>query len=264
MSRQIRIAVVAGEASGDQLAGPLIAALSERLPDASFVGIGGPRMQAAGLDSWFPMETLSVRGYAEAARSVPKILAIRRELIGRLLDDPPDVYIGVDAPDFNLGAEARLRAAGIPTVQYVGPSIWAWRGKRIDRIAKSVDHMLVLFPFEPPLYERAGVPVTFVGHPMADEVPPTARSRCCARAAEGAAGRSRCLPCFRGVDAVSWNSTPAFSCGLRVRSSRSCRMRGSWCRSPRAPRVPSSSRPSTTTTAWTCRSRCCSAIRRSR
>lgn len=171
MSRQIRIAMVAGEASGDQLAGPLVAALAERLPGATFFGIGGPRMQAAGLDSWFPMETLSVRGYAEAARSVPKILAIRRELVGRLLEDPPDIFIGVDAPDFNLGAEARLRSAGIPTVQYVGPSIWAWRGKRIERIAKAVDHMLVLFPFEPPLYERAGIPVTFVGHPMADEVP---------------------------------------------------------------------------------------------
>jgi lipid-A-disaccharide synthase len=171
MARQVRIAMVAGEASGDQLAAPLISALAERLSDASFVGIGGPRMQAAGFESWFPMETLSVRGYAEAARSVPKILAIRRELLARLLDDPPDVFIGVDAPDFNLGAEARLRSAGIPTVQYVGPSLWAWRGKRIDRIARSVDHMLVLFPFEPPIYERAGVPVTFVGHPMADEVP---------------------------------------------------------------------------------------------
>ena len=163
--------MVAGETSGDQLAAPLIAALAERLPGAAFCGIGGPRMQAEGFESWFPMETLSVRGYAEAARSVPKILAIRRELVGRLLDDPPDLFIGVDAPDFNLAAEARLRGSGIPTVQYVGPSIWAWRGSRIKRIATAVDHMLVLFPFEPAIYERAGIPVTFVGHPMADEVP---------------------------------------------------------------------------------------------
>lgn len=173
MSRNPRIAMVAGETSGDQLAAPLVRELKSRLPTATFVGIGGPKMQAEGFTSWYPMETLSVRGYVEAARSVPRILAIRRELATRLLDDPPDVFIGVDAPDFNLGLEARLRGTGIPTVQYVGPSIWAWRGERIHKIRRAAGHVLALFPFEPPIYEKAGVPVTFVGHPMADEVPET-------------------------------------------------------------------------------------------
>ncbi|MEI7968475.1 MAG: lipid-A-disaccharide synthase [Betaproteobacteria bacterium] len=171
MGRQTTVAMVAGEASGDQIAASLVAELRVRMPRARFVGIGGARMQGAGFETWYPMETLSVRGYAEAARSIPAILAIRRKLISRLKADPPDVFIGVDAPDFNLGVEASLRAAGVPTVQYVSPSIWAWRGERIHRIARSVDRVLALFPFEVPLYERAGVPVTFVGHPLADEIP---------------------------------------------------------------------------------------------
>ncbi len=165
--------MVAGETSGDQIAAPLVKELKARLPGASFVGIGGPRMQAEGFVSWYPMETLSVRGYVEAARSIPRILGIRRELAARLLADPPDVFIGVDAPDFNLGLETRLRSAGISTVQYVGPSIWAWRGERIHKIRSAADRVLALFPFEAPIYEKAGVPVTFVGHPMADEVPGT-------------------------------------------------------------------------------------------
>ncbi len=171
MARQVTIAMVAGEASGDQLAAPLVAELFRRLPGARFVGIGGPRMQSVGFQSWYPMETLSVRGYAEAARSVPAILAIRRQLAARLIADPPDLFIGVDAPDFNLGLETRLRAAGIPTVQYVSPSIWAWRGERIHKIKRAVDHVLALFPFEVPLYEKVQLPATFVGHPMADEIP---------------------------------------------------------------------------------------------
>lgn len=171
MQRAARIAMVAGEASGDQLAAPLVAALRARLPQATFMGIGGPRMQAEGFESWFPMETLSVRGYAEAARSVPAILAIRRKLAARLREDPPDVFIGVDAPDFNLGLEQRLRSAGVSTVQYVGPSIWAWRGERVDRIRRAAGHVLALFPFEAAIYEKAGIPVTVVGHPLADEIP---------------------------------------------------------------------------------------------
>lgn len=163
--------MVAGEASGDEIAAPLVRALKSRLPHARFVGIGGPKMQAAGLESWYPMETLSVRGYAEAARSIPAILSIRRQLAARLRADPPDIFIGVDAPDFNLGLEIMLRRAGVPTVQYVAPSIWAWRGDRIHKIKRAVDHVLVLFPFEVPLYERARIPVTFVGHPMADGIP---------------------------------------------------------------------------------------------
>ena len=174
MDTGVRIAMVAGEESGDQLAAPLIAALRRRLPGARFFGIGGAAMQSHGFESWYSMETLSVRGYAEAVRSIPRILSIRRGLKARLLSDPPDVFIGVDAPDFNLALEESLRNAGVPTVHYVSPSIWAWRGERIHRIKRAADRVLTLFPFEVPLYERAGVPVTYVGHPYADELPEVA------------------------------------------------------------------------------------------
>lgn len=167
----MRFAIVAGEASGDALAAPLIAELRHRLPGATFVGIGGPKMQSAGLDSWYSMDTLAVRGYAEAIKSVPRILGIRRELTRRLLAEKPDIFIGVDAPDFNLGLEKRLRRAGVATVHYVSPSIWAWRGGRIHGIKRAVDHMLALFPLEVPIYQKAGVPVTYVGHPYADATP---------------------------------------------------------------------------------------------
>lgn len=167
----MRVAMVAGEPSGDVIAAPLVAELRERLPAARFFGIGGPQMQGRGFESWYPMEALSVRGYVEAARAVPRILAIRRELKARLLAEPPDLFIGVDAPDFNLALEESLREAGIRTVHYVSPSIWAWRGERIQRIRRAADKVLALFPMEVPLYEKAGVPVDFVGHPLADEVP---------------------------------------------------------------------------------------------
>ena len=171
-----RIAIVAGEASGDMLGAGLMRAVKARWPDAQFYGIAGPRMIAEGARSLFPMEKLSVRGYVEVLKSVPAIFAIRRALGSELLRDPPDLFIGVDAPDFNIGSnllpglEARLKSAGIRTVHYVSPSIWAWRAERIHAIARAVDHMLVLFPFEE-IYRKAGVPVTFVGHPLADEMP---------------------------------------------------------------------------------------------
>ncbi|MBS3936246.1 MAG: lipid-A-disaccharide synthase [Sulfuritalea sp.] len=166
-----RIALVAGEASGDLLAAHLIEALGRRLPGAEFCGIGGPKMQGAGCDIWWPAERLAVRGYAEVLRHYRAIAAIRRALLARLLAEKPDLFIGVDAPDFNLWLEARLKRAGIPTVHYVGPSVWAWRGSRIGKIARAVDHLLALFPFEAPLYERAGVSVSYVGHPLADVFP---------------------------------------------------------------------------------------------
>lgn len=171
MDRPARVALVAGEPSGDGIAAPLVAQLRERLPGAQLFGIGGPLMQGQGLDSWYPMDVLSVRGYVEAARSVPRILAIRRELKARLLAEPPDLFIGVDAPDFNLRLEEALRASGTPTVHYVSPSIWAWRGERIGQVRRSADKVLALFPMEVPLYQKAGVEVEFVGHPLADEVP---------------------------------------------------------------------------------------------
>lgn len=169
--RKIRIAFVAGEASGDLIGSHLLKALSERIPRLEAVGIGGPKMQSAGLETWYPMELLAVRGYVEVLMSLPKLLRIRRELKRRLLADPPDMFIGIDAPDFNLDLEVALRARGVTTVHYVSPSIWAWRAERIHKIKRAVSKMLALFPFEAPLYEKAGVPVAYVGHPLADELP---------------------------------------------------------------------------------------------
>jgi lipid-A-disaccharide synthase len=163
--------MVAGEASGDQIAAPLIAALKARRQTMQFAGIGGPRMQAEGLESHYAMDRLSVRGYAEVFRHYREIMGIRRGLIRSLLAERPDLYIGVDASEFNLGIERQLKEVGIPTVHYVSPQIWAWRAWRIRRIARSVTRILVMFPFEAPLYEKAGVPVTYVGHPLADLIP---------------------------------------------------------------------------------------------
>lgn len=160
--------MVAGEASGDFLGAHLIAALRTRIPGLQFVGIGGPKMEAEGLASWFPMEKLAVRGYIEVLRHFLEIHGIRRKLRRRLLAERPRLFIGIDAPDFNLPLERKLKRAGIPAVHYVSPSLWAWRGGRMSAIAASVDKMLVLFPFEEPLYRAAGVPVAYVGHPLAD------------------------------------------------------------------------------------------------
>jgi len=169
-----KLACVAGEPSGDLLAAPVLSALKQ-IPDTSGLevyGIGGPRMQAEGLRSDWPMETLSVRGYVEAIKQLPAILRLRKELIHNLLgEDRPDVYLGVDAPDFNLGVELALRKAGIPTLHFVSPSIWAWRAGRITKIKQAVDRMLCIFPFETEIYERAGIAATYVGHPLASEIP---------------------------------------------------------------------------------------------
>lgn len=168
---RIKIAIVAGEASGDMLGSHLVTALRERFPDAEFVGIAGPKMIAAGVTSWFPLEKLSVRGYVEALKSLPAILSIRRRLKRKLRDWQPDVFIGVDAPDFNLSLARYLKRRGIATVHFASPSIWAWRGGRIHKIKRAVDHMLVLFPFEKPIYDTAGIAATYVGHPLADTIP---------------------------------------------------------------------------------------------
>lgn len=163
--------MVAGEPSGDLLAAHLIAALRARREGLRFYGIGGPRMAAQGFEALVPMDRLGVRGYAEVLRHYREIMAIRRRLAQRLLAERPALFIGVDSSDFNLELERRLKSAGIPAIQYVSPSIWAWRRWRLRRIARSVTHVLALFPFEPPLYEKAGVPVTYVGHPLADLIP---------------------------------------------------------------------------------------------
>ncbi|MBI1942668.1 MAG: lipid-A-disaccharide synthase [Betaproteobacteria bacterium] len=163
--------MVAGEASGDLLAAHLIAALKARRPQLRFSGIGGPKMIAQGFESQVPMEKLAVRGYAEVLRHYREIMGIRRRLAARLLAERPAAFIGVDSSDFNLDLERQLKQAGIPAIHYVSPSIWAWRGWRLRRIARSVTHLLAMFPFEPALYEQAGVPVTYVGHPLADLIP---------------------------------------------------------------------------------------------
>lgn len=169
-----KLACVAGEPSGDLLAAPVLSALNQ-IPDMSGLevyGIGGPRMQAEGMRSDWPMETLSVRGYVEAIKQLPAILKLRKELITNLLGEGrPDVFLGIDAPDFNLGVELALRKSGIPTLHLVSPSIWAWRAGRIKKIAQAVDRMLCIFPFETEIYDRAGVASTYVGHPLASEIP---------------------------------------------------------------------------------------------
>ncbi len=166
-----RVAIVAGEASGDMLGAALVSAVRERFPGTEFYGIAGPRMMAAGATTLVPMEKLSVRGYVEALRSLPELLRIRSSLAARLAREKPDLFIGIDAPDFNLGLEAKLKRAGIPTVHYVSPSIWAWRAGRLPAIGRAVDRVLTIFPFEAPLYEKAGIAATYVGHPLADQIP---------------------------------------------------------------------------------------------
>lgn len=166
----IRIGIVAGEASGDLLGARLMRALKELLPNARFEGIGGPEMQAEGCVSLFPMERLSVAGLTEILGRLRDLHRLRRDLVRHFLGHPPDVYIGVDSPGFNLGVEERLRAAGIRTVHYVSPQVWAWRTWRVHQIRRAVDRILVLFPFEAPFYARHEVEATFVGHPLADEI----------------------------------------------------------------------------------------------
>ncbi len=172
--RKVRIGIVAGEASGDLLGSHLVRALKEKLPEIEFVGVGGPKMQSAGVTSLFPMEKLAVMGYVEVLKRYFQIIAIRRKLIRYFKSNPPDIFIGVDAPDFNLDLERDLKKAGIPAIHYVSPSIWAWRGERIHKIRKSCTKVLALFPFEKELYDKAGIDADYVGHPLADMVPESA------------------------------------------------------------------------------------------
>lgn len=169
-NKPIRIGVVAGEPSGDVLAAGMLSEIKRRHPDAIIEGIGGPHMQAAGCRSLFDMETLSVMGLVEVLKHLPAILKVKRELLAYFEKNPPDVFIGVDAPDFNLRIEAVLKARGIRTVHYVSPTIWAWREKRANKIAQSVNRVLGLFPFEQAVYDKYDVPYTFVGHTMADAI----------------------------------------------------------------------------------------------
>jgi len=181
-TRKPTIALVAGEASGDQLGAALLGELRNYFPGAVYVGIGGERMQSAGMDNWWDSEELAVFGLFEVLSHFPRLYRIRRELRQRLLALKPDVFIGIDAPDFNLGLETVLRRKGIRTVHYVSPTVWAWREKRVRKIARAADLVLCLFPFEPVFYQGHGVSAAYVGHPMADQIsadddPTAARQR---------------------------------------------------------------------------------------
>jgi lipid-A-disaccharide synthase len=176
----MRLGMVAGEASGDLLAGLLMRGLRARWPELQAYGIGGPRMQEQGFQAWWPHQKLAVRGYVEVLRHYREIKGIRDQLAQRLLAVPPRAFIGVDAPDFNLGLEARLKRAGIPTVHFVCPSFWAWRGGRVKTLSRSADRVLCLFPFEPELLQAHGVQARYVGHPLADAIalePPRTSAR---------------------------------------------------------------------------------------
>ena len=167
----MKIGVLAGEASGDILGAAVLQSLRSRYPDLVVEGIGGPRMESQGLRSMFPMERLSVMGFVEPLKRLPELLQMRRAVFDHFRDNPPDVFLGIDSPDFNLQLEQKLRARGLLTAHLVSPSVWAWRQRRIRRIARAVDLMLCLFPFETKIYEDHGIPVRFVGHPLADEIP---------------------------------------------------------------------------------------------
>jgi lipid-A-disaccharide synthase len=178
----VLIGFVAGEASGDLLAAPVIEELRRRLPGVQCAGIAGERMIAAGATAWWHVRELSVRGYAEVLRELPRLLRMRSALRARLLAGQPAAVVGVDSPDFNLRLEMQLRAAGVPTVHYVSPSIWAWRPKRIEKVRRAADRVLLVFPFEQRLYEEAGIAADYVGHPLASIIPqradpPAARAR---------------------------------------------------------------------------------------
>lgn len=170
-ARGPELAMVAGEASGDLLAAQLLRGLQARWPQWQAGGIGGPQMQARGFQAWWPSEKLAVRGYVEVLRHYREIVGIRRQLAQRLLQQPPRVFVGIDAPDFNLALEGQLKAAGIPTVHFVAPAVWAWRPERVELIRRNVDLVLCIFPFEPELLARHGINARYVGHPLAQVIP---------------------------------------------------------------------------------------------
>ena len=222
MAASPRVAMVAGETSGDLLAGLLIDGMQAHWPDLQTCGIGGPHMQRRGFDAWWPSEKLAVHGYSmEVLRRLRELLGIRKQLRERLLKDSPDVFIGVDAPDFNLGLEADLRAAGIKTVHFVCPSIWAWRAERVEKIRRSADHVLCIFPFEPELLARHGIAATYVGHPLAGVIP-MVPDRAAARAQLGLQDTDEVLAILPGSRSseIAYITQPFFEAAALIRKAR--------------------------------------------
>jgi len=222
MASHPRIAMVAGEASGDLLAGLLLDGLQARWPELQAKGIGGPQMARRGFECLWPSEKLAVHGYSmEVLRRLRELLGIRKQLRERLLRERPGVFIGVDAPDFNLGLEADLRAAGIKTVHFVCPSIWAWRAERVEKIRRSADHVLCIFPFEPELLSRHGIAATYVGHPLANVIP-RVPDRAGARAALGFAPEDEVLAILPGSRSaeVQYIAPPFFSAAALIHQAR--------------------------------------------
>jgi lipid-A-disaccharide synthase len=217
----LRVGMVAGEVSGDLLAGLMLTGLKRRWPDLQAYGIGGPQMAAQGFEALWPHDKLAVRGYVEVLRHYREIVGIRRELRDRLLADRPPLFVGVDAPDFNLDLEADLKTRGIRTVHFVCPSIWAWRAGRIDTIRRSVDHVLCLFPFEPALLAQHGIAATYVGHPLADVIPAQA-DRAAARRALGLEEGDEVLAVLPGSRAseIRYLVDVFFAAALRVQRAR--------------------------------------------
>lgn len=193
----LRVGIVAGESSGDQLGAALIAALRERVPELECFGVAGPKMAAAGCEAWAGAEELAVMGLTEVLRHLPRLLRLRSELVRRLLACRPDVFVGIDAPEFNLGLARRLHAGGLRTVQYVSPQVWAWRQGRARKIGRACDLVLCLLPFETAFYARHGVRAVFVGHPLADQIP-LAIDRAGARAALGLSPSARIVALLPG------------------------------------------------------------------
>lgn len=216
------LAMVAGETSGDLLAGLVLQGLASDFPGMRSAGIGGPRMAQAGFDAWWPSERLAVHGYsAELLRRIWGILRIRKQLVQRLTGKPPQLFVGVDAPDFNLGVEERLRAQGIKTVHFVCPSIWAWRPERVEKIRRSADHVLCIFPFEPALLAQHGIAGTYVGHPLANVIP-LQPDRAAARRKLGLAQEGEVLAVLPGSRAseVSYIAKPFFLAAARLLQAR--------------------------------------------